>query len=149
MGTLNTRISLRYDTLENWSTTSGKATVLNIGEVGICSATLEGTNQPTIMFKVGNGISKFEELPWTSGLAADVYAWAKAANISIIEEGSGEIITNIYWDNESQGIKITRKTLTVVTEEFAKKGMIASYSDGKLVISDSPTTNAVISVSLV
>jgi len=31
------------------------------------------------MFKVGNGVSTFVELPWTSGLAADVYDWAKAA----------------------------------------------------------------------
>jgi hypothetical protein len=78
MGTLNTRISLRYDTHENWSTASGKAQVLNEGEVGICAVTLSGADQPTVMFKVGNGTSTFEELPWTSGLAADVYDWAKA-----------------------------------------------------------------------
>ena len=76
--TLNSRISLRYDTYDQWNTPSGKAAVLNKGEDGICALLIEGANQPTIMFKVGNGISTFEELPWTSGLAADVFDWAKA-----------------------------------------------------------------------
>lgn len=125
MGTLNTRISLKYDTLENWSTASGKAVVLNKGEVGVCAITLEGATQPTIMFKVGNGISTFEELPWTSGLAADVYPWAKARGIAVTETGSGEIITNVAWDDASNSIKITRKTLEQTTEAFATQGMIA------------------------
>lgn len=148
MGTLNTRISLRYDTLENWSTASGKSAVLNMGEVGICAATLEGADQPTIMFKVGNGISTFEELPWTSGLAADVYDWAKGAELSITDIGEGEIITNIAWDDALGGIVITRKSLTVVTEEFATQGMVATPVDGVLVFSDAAKQGAVISVNL-
>lgn len=99
--TLKSRISLRYDTYDNWNTSSGKAAVLNKGEVGVCAIGGDSTTQPTIMFKIGNGVSTFEELPWSSGLAADVYSWAKAAGISIIENGSGEIITNIYWDEFS------------------------------------------------
>ena len=51
MGTLNTRISLRYDTLENWSTASGKAAVLNKGEIGICAALLDDADQSTISAK--------------------------------------------------------------------------------------------------
>ena len=31
------------------------------------------------MFKVGDGEHTFNELDWTSALAADVYDWAKAA----------------------------------------------------------------------
>jgi hypothetical protein len=126
MGTLNTRISLRYDTHENWSTASGKATVLNKGEVGVCATTLSGATQPTIMFKVGNGISTFEELPWTSGLAADIYPWAKAKGIAVTDIGEGEIITNIVWDENSNSIKITRKALTTEFGKFATQGMIAS-----------------------
>ena len=111
MGTLNTRISLRYDTLENWSTASGKATVLNKGEVGVCATTLSGAAQPTIKFKVGNGISTFEELPWTSGLAADVFDWAKAAQLAIIDEDEGEIITNISNVGSSIYINSLRRRL--------------------------------------
>lgn len=145
---LNTRISLRYDTYENWSTASGKALVLNKGEVGICAVTMDGADQPTVMFKVGNGISNFDSLPWTSGLAADVYSWAKQKNLKIFEEGKGEIITNVIWDETQKGIKVVRKTLTAITEEFATNGMLASHVDGVLVITDAAKKGAVISVSL-
>lgn len=149
MGALNTRISLRYDTYDKWNTPSGKAAVLNTGEVGICAITSDGAEQPTIMFKVGNGVSTFEELPWTSGLAADVYDWAKAAQIAISEEGAGEVITNIYWDEGSNGIKVTRKTLTTESGKFATQGMIASQVNGVLVFSDASISDAVVSVKLV
>lgn len=146
MGTLNARISLRYDTLENWSAISGKATVLNEGEVGICAVTLTGADQPTVMFKVGNGASTFEELPWTSGLAADVFDWAKQEHLIIIDEDEGEIITNIAWDETAGGIRISRKTLTAVTESFATQGMIASHENGVLFFTNATTKDAVVSV---
>jgi hypothetical protein len=147
--TLNARISLRYDTYDKWNTSSGKAIVLNKGEAGVCAITADGATQPTIMFKIGNGISTFEELPWTSGLAADVYPWAKQIGINIIEEGQGEIITNMFWDEASNAIKIIRKTLTAATEAFATQGVIASCSDGTLTLSDATTKNAVVSVNLI
>ena len=59
MGVLNTRISLRYDTYDNWDAPSGRAAILNKGEVGICSISTENSTQPTVMFKVGNGVSTF------------------------------------------------------------------------------------------
>ena len=148
MGSLNARISLRYDTYDNWNTPSGKAAILNSGEVGICAITTDGAEQPTIMFKVGNGVSTFVELPWTSGLAADVYEWAKAAQLSIIEEGQGEIITDIAWDENSNGIKVKRKTLKTTTEEFATKGLAASQQNGVLFLTDAPAKNAVVSINL-
>ena len=148
MGTLNTRISLRYDTLENWSTASGKAAVLNKGEIGICAATLDGADQSTIMFKVGNGISTFEELPWTYSLAADVPNWAKQYGINVVYEGQGDIVTNVSWDENQEAMKITKKTLTAITEEFATNGMLASHVDGVLVFTDVTKKGAVISVSL-
>lgn len=37
------------------------------------------TTPPAILFKVGDGTSKWSVLPYASGLAADVYPWAKAA----------------------------------------------------------------------
>lgn len=145
---LNSRISLRYDTYDKWNTPSGKAAVLNKGEVGICAITQNGAIQPTIMFKVGNGISTFEELPWTSGLAADVFDWAKAAELAIIDNDQGEIITNIAWDEQAGGIKISRKTLTAATQAFATQGMVASLVNGTLVFTDATTENAVVSVKL-
>lgn len=78
--TFNTRIKLKYDTLANWTT--NKAKVLLQGEVGLCyvPAVTNGTTTtaPTVLFKVGDGKTTWENLPWGSGLAADVYDWAKA-----------------------------------------------------------------------
>lgn len=83
---LKTQIQLRYDTWENWSDESipnqkGNLVLLQ-GEVGITyvSDNVDPIhNAPTILFKVGNGTSPFKDLNWASGLAADVYSWAKAA----------------------------------------------------------------------
>lgn len=84
---LNTRIQLKYDTWENWSKTTeagkGGNLVLKAGEVAITTIqtgdSIKQATPPTVMFKVGDGTSKFSELPWASALAADVYAWAKKA----------------------------------------------------------------------
>lgn len=80
--TLKTRIKLKYDTLANWQG-DGADVVLLKGEVAICEVptgdSLEQVTPPAILFKVGDGEKTFAELPWVSGLAADVYAWAKAA----------------------------------------------------------------------
>lgn len=78
--TLNTRIALKYDNLTNWNAAEF---ILKKGEVAICSLenseTAEQSTPPAVLLKVGDGVHKFRELPWASGLAADVYGWAKAA----------------------------------------------------------------------
>ena len=82
MPTLNTRIKLKYDTLANWSTANP---VLLAGEVAVVAipteseSTVGQVTKPAIVFKVGDGTTKFNTLPYASGLAADVYSWAKAA----------------------------------------------------------------------
>ncbi len=85
--TIKTRIQLKYDSWDNWQKTTeagkGGNLVLKKGEMAvtaISSGKSDFTTPPTIMFKVGDGTSKFSELPWASGLAADVYSWAKAEN---------------------------------------------------------------------
>ena len=82
---LNTRIQLKYDTWDNWQKTDvankGGNLVLKQGEMAVTaidSGKSDFTTPPTIMFKVGDGKHKFSELPWASGLAADVYPWAKS-----------------------------------------------------------------------
>lgn len=77
---LQTRISLKYDTYANWH--SKNPTLLE-GEVAVVVVPDPvGTikNVPTVLFKVGDGAKKFDELPWVSGPAGDVYAWAKQPN---------------------------------------------------------------------
>ena len=92
--TLNTRIQLKYDTLAHWQSEAtadkGALLVLKKGELGIVeiptsSPTAEQVTPPAILFKVGDGATKFKDLPWTSALAADVYAWAKKSNPDVAD----------------------------------------------------------------
>lgn len=91
--TLNTRIQLKYDTLANWQSEAeagkGALLVLKRGELGIVEvptgSTAEQTTPPAILFKVGDGVKTFKQLPWTSALAADVYAWAKKSNPDVAD----------------------------------------------------------------
>lgn len=82
MPTLSTRIKLKYDTLANWSAANP---VLLVGEVAVVAipteseSTVGQVTKPAIVFKVGDGTTEFNTLPYASGLAADVYSWAKAA----------------------------------------------------------------------
>lgn len=80
--TINTRLKLKYDTLANWNKIATTFTPLQ-GEVcfvEVADNTDPIHNAPSILFKVGDGTTTFGDLKWGSGLAADVYSWAKAAN---------------------------------------------------------------------
>lgn len=76
----NARISLKYDSYANWIANDP---VLLVGEVAIATIPTKqnGIEQvPAVVMKVGDGTKKYSELQFVSGLAADIYDWAKAAN---------------------------------------------------------------------
>lgn len=105
---LKTRIQLRYDTLANWTTNDP---VLKAGELAI--ATIEvaapaNKQLPPVMFKVGDGASKFSELDWASALAADVYDWAKKTGIEVNTSGTGTVVTGIAWDTTNKRLNVTK-----------------------------------------
>lgn len=83
---LNTRIQLKYDTYENFTTNNP---VLKAGEVAIATVPTGGSLQqvtpPAVVIKVGDGTSTYNALPFASALAADVYAWAKKANLEVAD----------------------------------------------------------------
>ena len=59
--TINTRISLKYDTYKNWSTNNP---VLLVGEVAVCVVEAndkQATNEPTILLKCGDGTKRFKD----------------------------------------------------------------------------------------
>lgn len=94
--TLNTRISLKYDSYANWVLHNP---VLLKGEIAISThendtpAPVTGfTNIPNVAMKVGDGVTPYKNLKFVSALAADVYGWAKAAE------------KPVYQANEIQGI---------------------------------------------
>ena len=80
----DTRILLKYDSLSNWNSSS---LVLKAGEVAIATVpttdavakNADGVITPpaAVVIKVGDGEHSFKDLPLVSGLAADVYGWAK------------------------------------------------------------------------
>ena len=82
--TLNVRIRNKYDSYEAWAASS---LVLEAGEIAIAYTTVNvdiGNGKieqhPELLMKVGNGTDTFTNLPWLSAKAADVAAWAKAAD---------------------------------------------------------------------
>ena len=70
--TFNTRLQLKYDTYKNWTTNNP---VLLAGEAAVCVVPADsntGLNEPAVLMKIGDGTSKFNQLSWISGLAANV-----------------------------------------------------------------------------
>ena len=115
-----TRIQLKYDSYANW--TSNNPTLL-AGEVAIAKLVSDVTiptdadkNAP-VLFKVGPGA--FNSLPWVSGLAADVYGWAKKTEdefkvwakglvpVEVIDNGTGKFVTDVTVTNDANGHHIT------------------------------------------
>ncbi len=50
---------------------------------------------PTYMLKVGDGVSRFSDLEWLAAPASDVYAWAKASDITY-EDGVLTLVDGAY-----------------------------------------------------
>ena len=105
--TLNTRILLRYDSYENWLTST---IVLKQGEMAICSVpsgkTVDGvTAPPAVLAKIGDNVHTFKDLPWLQAVASDVHAWAKAAVPAIPVEnitGLDDHISKVAVDSDTQ-----------------------------------------------
>lgn len=76
--TLNTRFQLPYDTYTNWSTKNPKLKKGEMVQVEVPAPKDAIVQAPSVLIKVGDGIHNFNDLAWTSGLAADIYDWAKA-----------------------------------------------------------------------
>lgn len=134
--TLKTRIQLKYDTLANWNAVANTF-VPNKGEVcfvEIPTGDKTATTAPTVLFKVGDGTKTWGALKWGSALAADVYAWAKAANkpsYTASEVGVNETafpglmkkgtITGITMNGASKGTSGVVDLGTVVTDVSGKQ----------------------------
>lgn len=131
---IKTKIALRYLDYTTWSAEAFQTEKPLKGEVWFCevpTGNANATTAPTMLFKVGDGINTFGALKWASALAADVYTWAKQANLPVEradeknEDGTdkvaGNVISSIYWEND----KIKYTTASVATSE----GMAAITKD--------------------
>lgn len=120
---INTRIQLKYDTLANWqeknpTLLSGEIAIATVGNSHTTTTPDNGTHP--VVFKVGPGA--YNSLPFTSALAADVYAWAKEATLTINKDGTGNVVAGIEWDATANGGKggIKYTTASVATSEGLK-----------------------------
>ena len=116
---LNTRIQLKYDTIAKWQSGPYNGTDstkwLKPGELAIVTLApnkeaevTNKANQHPLLFKVGTGAHKFDDLPWASALAADVYDWAKleySAFLTKLEE-------NFYTETEINTLIANYSTTT-------------------------------------
>ena len=141
--TLKTRIQLKYDTLANWNAVASTF-VPNKGEVcfvEIPTGDATATTAPTVLFKVGDGTTTWGALKWGSALAADVYAWAKAANkpsYTASEVGVNETafpglkktgtITGIKMNGASKGTPGVVDLGTVITDVSDKQDKAVSIT---------------------
>lgn len=124
--TLNTRIQLKYDTYENWSSNNP---VLLAGEIAVTtvqSAQSPVSQVPAILFKVGDGTNKFNALNWASAIAADVYPWAKASVKPTYQaseiEGLEEYISGQIQDTDTQYQIIASGTNGIQLQSRPKTG---------------------------
>ena len=124
--TLNTRIQLKYDTYENWTTNNP---VLLAGEIAVTtvqSAQAPVSQVPAILFKVGDGTNNFNALNWASAIAADVYPWAKASVKPTYQaseiEGLKEYISGQIQDTDTQYQIIASGTNGIQLQSRPKSG---------------------------
>lgn len=84
---INTRIKNRVDTLSAWlgdgvELLSGEIAVVRVPTGDTYVNPVTGAAEPVteLLMKVGDGTSSFDQLPWLSAKASDVYGWAKSAD---------------------------------------------------------------------
>ena len=85
MADIKTRIKLKYDSFENWTTTNPTLLAGEAAVAYIQTGTTQEVNSvtpPQVLIKVGPGA--FNTLPFISAKAADVYSWAKKSETDFI-----------------------------------------------------------------
>ena len=142
--TLNTRIQLKYDTYEKWTTNNP---VLLAGEVAVTtvqSAQAPVSQVPAILFKVGDGTNNFNALNWASAIAADVYPWAKASVKPTYQaseiEGLEDYISGQIEDTDTQYQIIASGTNGIQLQSRPKTGGAWSNVGSPITITYTLTT---------
>lgn len=138
-----TRIQLKYDTWNNWD--SVKSTFKPLaGEVCLVQipSKVDGKSPsgfqdvpPSVLLKVGDGTNYFQDLPWLSGLAADVHAWAKKSDtdfITWVKTQLSYVTPEDLADIEARikALEDWRATLKVTANTGLVKGL--AQTDGKI-----------------
>jgi hypothetical protein len=135
--TLNTRISLKYGAIGNWTDSfkplKGEVCFAEVTTQRLDDASGKIVDVPAAVFKVGDGTKTFGELPWVSALAADVHDWAKLSQPDFedyLDDFIGDRDTN---DNTTYSFETGKtednKGKLVITETPHKQSGKISYTD--------------------
>lgn len=106
---LQTKIALLCKTQQEWEATASYVPLK--GEVCIATIPLNSGkihNAPTVLLKIGDGVTTFANLDWASALATDVYAWAKKENLEFTD------LSNVFI--EALDAEILEKAGTLATD---------------------------------
>lgn len=153
---LNTRIGLKYDTYANWTRTgTWNEGVFTPGDVSttywgslLSNAPYDGfiplkgevcffeipaqtgavSQEPAILFKVGDGVKNLHSLPWGSAIAADVYAWAK--NQSLLGGTQDPQTGNWTWSQDSAYAQEQDEVAAFVNELVAADTQVRIITTG-------------------
>lgn len=129
---LNVRINHKYDTYENWKSST---LVLGKGEIAVCEIPTGYTqvqgeapvvNPPAIGIKIGDGAKTFSQLQWIQATAGDVYAWAKDEHLdfnklddTFLEALHNELPdTNTQYDFKFEGTKLKVFSKEATQDQF-------------------------------
>ena len=126
--TLQSRITLKYDSYENWLASTF---VPLAGEA--CIATVatkpDGVHvQPTVLIKIGNGVDKYSALPFIHALAADVIQACKSE--TALTEFVNKLITNGKFASAADLEALAGRVTTAEGEIDALQGLIGTKSVG-------------------
>lgn len=131
----DTRILLKYDSLSNWNSSS---LVLKAGEVAIATVpatdavakNADGVITPpaAVVIKVGDGEHSFKDLPLVSGLAADVYGWAKKDENEFKEWLKGDFATKA--SVEAVDARVTAIDTAYKAADETLRGLIDAITGG-------------------
>ena len=109
---LRTKIALLHKTYEEWNEIKDTYIPLK-GEVCFCDFPETSEREESVLFKVGDGVKTFADLPLVSAPAADVYEWAKKDSLDF-NDLSNEFLTELdkYIQEQSGGLtyRIIKKT---------------------------------------
>ena len=77
--TLKARIKLLYKTQQEWQQNLDYEPLA--GEACIVYVPAGNATEPAVLAKIGDGSTKFKDLPWIQAVASDVHDWAKKSDL--------------------------------------------------------------------
>ena len=126
----NTRLQLKGGTYAEWTAANPTPLENELCVVVIPAETGAVVQEPTVLFKVGDGTTAFNSLKFTGALAADVHTWAKAANkpeyAASEITGLAEYISGKVEDTDTQ-YKIVKASDT--TYKLQSKSLNGEWAD--------------------